>query len=142
MIAHRRNGIAWIAASALLVAFPCAAETYAERSGAERAALTAAAAVTNVVPITSAFVAPRCLPGYFWCKLSFASLSVVGAVEQLLLSGGSDPAQTQAILSRGFGGDWIVTGRNIAGDAQVEPLPEPAAPPPNRGEGGFEPPPL
>jgi hypothetical protein len=43
------------------------------------------AVVTNVVPITSAFVQDRCITGYIVCKLSFASLSLVAAAEQVVL---------------------------------------------------------
>jgi hypothetical protein len=44
----------------------------------------------------------------------------------LLTSGGSDLAQNRAILHRGFAGDWVVTGRQAAGDEPIEVLPDPA----------------
>jgi hypothetical protein len=96
-----------------------------DRPATQRAAATAAAAAANVVPIASAFVAPRCLQGYILCKLSFAGLSLVAAGEQLFFSGGSDVAQTKAILHRGFAGDWILTGEHVAGDAEPQVLPDP-----------------
>jgi hypothetical protein len=123
---------------------PCRAATaYEDRPPLERAGYTAAAVVANVVPFASAAVAPSCLPGYVVCKLSFAGGSVLAAGWQLFLSGGSDLDQTRAILSRGFGGDWIVTGRHVAGAAQVDPLPDPP-PPAHRADGSAKmaPPPL
>ena len=102
-----------------------------DRSTGERVGYTALAAVQNVVPVTSAFAAPRCLPGYIPCKFSFAFFSVVAAGEQLLMSGGADLEQTKALVNRGFGGDWYLTGAHAAGDVTPEVLPEvgqPAAP--------------
>jgi hypothetical protein len=103
---------------------------YEDRPAWQRAGYTVLAGIENIVPITSTLAAPRCLPGYIVCKISFAGISLVAAGEQLLLSGGSDLAQTRAILHRGFGGDWFLTGRHAAGDEtpDVTPDPGPAAP--------------
>lgn len=116
------------------------ASTWEARSAGARALYTTGAVVANVVPITSAFVAPKCFPGYIICKLGFVGVSIVAASAQLFLSGGGDLAQTKAILTRGFSGDWFLTGRHVAGDAQPEPYPE-VAPAPSSGT-GFTPPPL
>ena len=97
-----------------------------DRPVGERAAFTAAAAAENVLPIASALAAPHCLQGYILCKLSFAGISLVAAGEQLLFSGGSDLAQTKAILHRGLTGDWILAGKHAAGDEQPQVLPDPA----------------
>jgi hypothetical protein len=144
------HGARWASAAAVIGLTllcwrtPCrAAGGYDDRPPLQRAGYTAAAVVVNVVPFASAVVAPTCLPGYILCKLSFAGGSVIAAGWQLVLSGGSDVDQTRAILARGFGGDWIVTPRQVAGEAQVEPLPEPP-PPAHRtdGSGKMPPPPL
>jgi len=91
----------------------------------QRVGFTILAGIENIVPITSALAAPRCLPGYVVCKLSFAGISLLAAGEQLAFSGGTDLAQTRAILHRGFAGDWILTGAHAAGDDSPEVLPEP-----------------
>jgi len=118
------------------------AGAYEERSAGARAFYTGLAAAANIVPILSAVYAQQCLPGYIVCKLALAGISVVAAADQLILSGISDPEQARAILQRGFGGDWVLTGRHTAGDATPQPLPE--APPPRQegASGGWEPPPL
>ena len=118
-----------------------AAGAWEERSAISRGLYTTAAMVANVTPIVSAMVAKECLPGYLVCKVSFAFVSGIAAVEQLVVSGGADREQTRAILYRGFAGDWFLTGRHVTGDAHPEPWPQP---PPSRGSGhgGFEPPPL
>ena len=113
---------------------------YEQRSSAARAAYTSVAMVANVVPIVSAFFAPKCLPGYILCKASFAGISVLAAAAQFGWSGDSDHDQTRAILNRGFAGDWYLTGRHIAGDVKPEPLPEPPPPAADSG-GGWQPPP-
>lgn len=107
---------------------PVRADTYDERSTGGRAFYTGMAVVANVMPVVSAMYAPTCLPGYVVCKVSFAFASVVVAAGQVFLSGGDDWEQTQAILHRGFGGDWYLTGRHTAGDAKPQPLPDPPAP--------------
>jgi hypothetical protein len=125
-----------------LAAGPAAAAVpWEQSSAARRAWYTIGAVVANVTPL-SALYAPRCLPGYLLCKLSFAGISVLAAADQLAFSGGADLDQTRAILHRGFAGDWIMTPRHIAREATPEPLPDP---PPPTGEGehrGFEPPPI
>jgi hypothetical protein len=98
---------------------------YEDRPGWQRAGFTVLAGIENVVPITSAFAAPRCLPGYILCKASFAGISLLAAGAHLAFSFGSDMPQTRAILHRGFAGDWILTGRHAAGDAEVNVLPDP-----------------
>lgn len=103
---------------------PVHAASWDQRSTAERGVYTAAAVAANVVPGVSALVAPKCLPGYVVCKMVFAALSVVAAAESLVMSGGADAGQPRAILERGFGGDWVLTGRHVAGDHIPEPLPE------------------
>ena len=125
---------------ATLAASAPAAADMPQRSAAARVWYTVGAVVANVTPL-SAVYAPRCLPGYVLCKLSFAGISVLAAADQLAFSGGADLAQTRAILYRGFAGDWIITPRHVAGEATLEPLPEP--PPPVEGDHrGFEPPPI
>jgi len=112
-----------------------------ERSTAERVWYTAGAVVANLTPL-SALYAPRCLPGYILCKLSFAGVSVLAVADQLAFSGGGDLAQTRAILYRGFAGDWVLTPRHVAGEAKPEPLPDPPPPAAGSEHGGFEPPPI
>jgi hypothetical protein len=114
--------------------------TWEARSAGSRAWYTTGAVVANILPITSAFVAPKCITGYLTCKLGFAGVSIVAAAGQFFLSGGHDLAQTKAILTRGFSGDWYLTGKHVSGDVQPEPYPE-IAPPPTEGS-GFTPPPL
>lgn len=124
----------------LLQAGSAGAEPYEQRSAFLRTLYTGIAVVANVTPIVSAIFAPRCLPGYVACKITFAGSSLVAAADQLALSGGSDMGQMRAILYRGFAGDWYLTGRHIAGDLQPDPLPEP--PPPAAGaDRAWEPPP-
>ena len=98
---------------------------FGDRPAWQRAGYTALAGVENVVPITSAFAAPRCLPGYILCKASFAGVSLIAAAEYVILSGGADMGQTRAILHRGFAGDWYLTGAHAAGDATPDVLPDP-----------------
>lgn len=107
---------------------PIQAEPYEQRDWKERARYTAEAGAANLVPGASALVAPRCLPGYIACKASFAIASVIGAAEQLLMSGGSDLNQTKAVLYRGWAGDWYVTPRQIADGVQPQVLPDPPPP--------------
>jgi hypothetical protein len=118
------------------------AATWEERSTPARVGWTSLAAVANVVPIVSAVFAPKCLPGYIVCKITFAGMSLIAAADQLLFAGNGDTAQTKAILYRGFGGDWFLTGRHVNGDATPQPLPDPP-PPTSAGDGGgaWEPPP-
>jgi hypothetical protein len=115
---------------------------YDEQSTGMRALYTGIAAVANVTPFVSALYAPPCLPGYIVCKLAYAGLSVAAAADQLVMSGGGDLEQTRAILHRGFGGDWYLTGRHVAGDTEPQPLAE-VPDPTSRGSGGtWQPPPL
>jgi hypothetical protein len=116
------------------------AVSYEERSAGARAAYTGIAVVANVVPVVSAFYAPRCLLGYVMCKAMWAFVSVVAAGDQLIFSGFQDETQTRGILYRGFAGDWYLTGRHTAGDLTANPVPDP--PPPPSDEGGWQPPPL
>jgi hypothetical protein len=103
--------------------------SYDERPVGQRVGYEAAAVAANIVPIASAVVEPKCLPGYILCKTSFAAMSVLGAYAQFFISGGSDMRQTSAILHKGFAGDWFVTGRHVAGDADPRVLPDlPARP--------------
>jgi hypothetical protein len=119
------------------------AGSFDDASTGRRMLYTAGAVTANVVPVAGSLVEPKCLPGYFFCKLTFAAGSVLFAGETLVMSGGSDMDQTRAILYRGFSGDWVVTPRDIAGERRPDLLP---APPPPSGEqpggsGGFVPPP-
>ncbi len=114
-----------VVAAGVLGSHPAARAAFEDRPGWQRAGYTVLAGIENVVPITSALAAPRCLPGYIACKLCFAGFSVVAAAEQLLLSGGSDMTQTRAILHRGFAGDWYLTPQHAAGDATPDPTPDP-----------------
>jgi hypothetical protein len=115
-----------------------------DRPQGQRVGYTILAGVENVVPIASAFAAPRCLPGYIPCKFTFAFFSLLAAGEQLAFSGGADLEQTRAILYRGFGGDWYLTGAHAAGDETPDVLPDPgrgpapgsgSAPAPDAGSG-------
>jgi hypothetical protein len=128
-------------AAGLVQAGTAGAASYDERGPAMRALYTGLAVVANVVPGVSALYAPRCLPGYVLCKLTFAGMSLIGAADQLALSGGGDLDQTRAILHRGFAGDWYLAGRHVSGDRTPEPLPDPL-PPKGSGGGKWEPPPL
>jgi hypothetical protein len=112
-----------------------------ERPLGSRALQTVVAVIGNVAPVVATAYAPQCLPGYVLCKALFAGVSVLAAADQLIVSGGADLTQTRAILHRGFGGDWVLTPRHVAGESTPQPLPDP--PPPGTGtEGGWEPPPL
>lgn len=141
------RGAAWFLSGVLTITTvgvqsDALAAGYEDRSAGMRALYTAAAVIANVVPIASAFVAPRCLPGYILCKLSFAGLSVIAAGESLAISGGADKEQPKALLYRGFSGDWFLTGRHVAGDATPEVYPE-APPPRDTGtDDEFVPPPI
>ena len=108
---------------------------YEDRPAWQRAGYTVLAGIENIVPIASAFAAPRCLPGYILCKLSYAGFSLVTAGVQLTLSGANDLDQTHALLHRGFAGDWILTGRHAAGDATPDVLPDPGPPAPKAEPG-------
>jgi hypothetical protein len=119
---------------------PASAVTWEERSAGSRAWYTALAVVANVLPIASAFVAPKCIQGYILCKLTFAGIGMVAGGESAVMSGGSDPSEAGTVVKRGFSGTWYLTGRDIAGDTTPEPFPE-IAPPATDG-GGFEPPPI
>ena len=126
---------------ATLAASGAAAADAPQRSAAARVWYTAGAVVANVTPL-SALYAPRCLPGYLLCKLSFAGISLLAAADQLAFSGGADLAQTRAILHRGFAGDWILMPRHVAREATPEPLPDPPPPAVEGDHRGFEPPPI
>lgn len=101
--------------------------TYDQRSLPMRALLTTTAVLANITPGLSAVYAKRCLPGYLVCKASFAGMSVILAAEQVLMSGASDMKQTNAILHRGFAGDWFLTGRHVNGDVTPDPWPDAVA---------------
>jgi hypothetical protein len=109
------------------------ATSWEEVSAAKRALYTSVAVLANVLPFLPTVWAPRCLPPYVVCKLAFASISLLAAADQLAISGGADRAQTRAILQRGFGGDWFLTGEHIAGARTPQPLPDPP-PPQETGE--------
>ncbi len=136
---RRLTNAALVAACLIQSRSARAATPYEQRPVAMRALYTGVAVVANVVPGVSALYAPRCLPGYVLCKLAFAGLSVVAAGDQFFFAGDADLAQTRAILDRGFGGDWFLTGRDVTGEHKAEPLPEP---PPPAESGGWQPPPL
>jgi len=134
---------AWMVSlvAVVAVALPAHAD-WDDRSTGQKAGYTALAVVENVVPVASAFAAPKCLPGYILCKAFFAFTSVVAAGEQFTMSGGSDHKQTNAILHRGFAGDWFLTGANAAGDVTANPLPDPGPgsnPAPGSGSEPFNP---
>ncbi|HXJ34272.1 MAG TPA: hypothetical protein VMS22_09570 [Candidatus Eisenbacteria bacterium] len=130
MTRHRTNLplLAALLLGVVTIASRAHAAPYDERSTAEKAGFTTAAAIMNVIPITATFVAPRCLPGYVFCKIAFAGISVVGAAEHVFLAGPVDDGQVESILYKGFAGDWYVTGRNVAGDVNAEPLPNAPTP--------------
>ena len=119
-----------------------AGSTWDERSPTQRAGYTSAAAAMNFVPFVSALAEPRCFEGYILCKSLFAGFSVLAAGTQLIASGGGDMEQTRNLLRRGFGGNWYLTGRHLAGDEKVDVFPQVAAPRGNAPKPGFEPPPL
>ncbi|HZP42344.1 MAG TPA: hypothetical protein VFD84_12660 [Candidatus Binatia bacterium] len=127
---------------AALAPRPARAVSWAEQSAVKRALYTGIAVVANLVPGVSAIYAPRCLPGYILCKVTFAGVSLVAAADQLLMSGGADLTQTRGILYRGFEGDWVLTPAHVAGDRTPRPLPDPPPPPSEGGEGGWQPPPI
>lgn len=129
-------------AGALASARHASAVSFEERPVAAQALYTSIAVVANVVPVVSAFYAPRCLPGYVVCKVTFAGISLIAAAGQLALSGGGDLGQTRAILHRGFAGDWYLTGRHTSGEVAPDVLPEPPPPSSASGPGKWEPPPL
>ena len=139
LISGSRLTGAVVLAAVLARASSAGAVPYDKQPALARALYTGGAMVVNVMPIVSAFFAPRCLPGYVVCKITFAGVSLVAAADQFLFSMGSDTAQTRAILYRGFSGDWFLTGRHIAGEAEPRPLPDP--PPPSNVGGSLEPPP-
>jgi hypothetical protein len=110
-------------ATLALVAMPSASMADGDESGESPTFLdSTAAVVTNVVPISSAFVQPRCITGYVLCKLSFAGLSVLAAGEQILLGG--DVKGASATLGRGFRGDWVVRPSDIASGRKPVVYPE------------------
>ena len=117
---------AWMVSlvAAIAVALPARAD-WDDRSTGQKAGYTALAVVENVVPVTSALAAPKCLQGYILCKAFFAFASVVAAGEEITMSGGSDDKSVNAILYRGFSGDWYLTGANAAGDVTANVLPDP-----------------
>lgn len=118
------------------------ATTWDDASPMMRVAYTAGAVVTNIVPITSAFIAPTCLQGYILCKLTFAGISLLSAAEQTVMGGSSDPAGTKATLERGFSGDWFITPSHIAGDSAPDVYPSVTVHDDAAGAGGFTPPPI
>jgi len=128
---HRVRSVRFWLLMSMLAIGPWAvrAESWDDRPTSQRVGYTTAAVVADVVPIASAFVEPKCLPGYILCKASFAGFSALAATAQLVLSGGSDMKQTRAILYRGFAGDWVVTGPQVAGEAPIRVLPDPAPQP-------------
>src|SRR2546425_1959884 len=138
---HRRLATAAALAACLGGAEAARAAAYDQQSPGMRALYTGVAVVANVTPFVATLYAPRCLPGYVVCKLTYAGLSLAAAADQLVLSGGGDLAQTRAILHRGFAGDWYLTGRHVAGEVEPQPLPEPPARAPESGGGGGPPPP-
>lgn len=99
-----------------------------DRPAYQQAGYEVMAVVANFVPFVSAIYAPKCLPGYIVCKLGFAGFNTLAAGAQLITSGGADLEQTKAILERGYGGDWILTSEDIAGDRTPQPYPDPAPP--------------
>lgn len=80
------------------------------------------AAAMNTVPVVSALAAPRCLPGYIACKVSFAAMGLVASGTQVIVGGDVDGAGRT--LQRAFGGDWVVTPRHVATGAKPDPYPE------------------
>ena len=120
------RGLRWMLPLMVLMALAGPAQAaFEDRPTWQRAGYWVLAGVENVVPITSALAAPRCLPGYIACKFSFAFLSLLLAGEQFAFSGGADLGQTRAILHRGFAGDWILTGAHASGDITPDVLPDP-----------------
>jgi hypothetical protein len=104
-----------------LVATP-AARSDTDGTGGPNAWHSTVAVVTNVVPITSAFVHDRCITGYILCKLSFAGLSLLSATEQVVLGG--DTRGARATLGRGFGGDWVVKPSDVASGRKPDVYPD------------------
>ena len=128
---------------ATVLARPALAGPWEDRSAAMRGVYTAGAVAVNLLPVASAVVARQCLPGYIVCKIAYGAISLIAAGEQIFMSGGNDWDQTQAILYRGYGGDWYVTPKQVAGDEAVHPWPEPpASTKGSEAPGGWQPPPL
>ena len=138
----RRGIAAMLLVAPALLNTTAHAGSFDDASSGRRALYTAGAVAANVVPGVASVVEPKCLPGYIFCKATFAFGSVLFAGETWVLSGGSDNDQSRAILYRGFAGDWVVTPRNIAGDKTLQVLPTPPAPTEEGKPGsGFVPPP-
>jgi len=76
----------------------------------------------NLLPISPAFVTPKCLVPYPVCKLVYASVALIASWEQLLVGG--DLKGAENTLARGFDGPWIVRPRNVTGQP-LWSLPEP-----------------
>lgn len=67
----------------------------------------------NLLPISPAFVTPKCLVPYPLCKFAYASVALVASWEQLLVGG--DLKGAEETLGRGLGGPWLVRPENVTG---------------------------
>jgi hypothetical protein len=76
----------------------------------------------NLLPVSPAFVTPKCLVPYPVCKLVYASVALIASWEQLLLGG--DLKGAEHSLARGFDGPWVVQPENVTGQG-LWSLPEP-----------------
>jgi len=76
----------------------------------------------NLLPISPAFVTPKCLVPYPVCKLAYASVALIASWEQLLVGGDLKGAENS--LARGFDGPWVVQPENVTGRG-LWSLPEP-----------------
>src|SRR5438034_7395965 len=92
---HRRLATAAALAACLGGAEAARAAAYDQQSPGMRALYTGVAVVANVTPFVATLYAPRCLPGYVVCKLTYAGLSLAAAADQLVLSGGGDLARSE-----------------------------------------------
>ena len=115
------SGVAF-ALAATLSASPVHADGYDDAGGGRRFLYGAGAFAANVIPGVSVWASDRCLPGYVVCKLQFAGLGTLGALAQLFWGGDVDGAQTT--LARAYGGDWVVTPRQLATGNGADPYPE------------------
>lgn len=71
---------------------------------------------------TPAYTTNKCLLPYPICKATFAAVSLIASWEQLVMGG--DVEGAQHTIGRGFGGQWVVTPKDVSGDP-LWSLPEP-----------------
>lgn len=112
-----------LAITVALATGPAHADVYDDLDGGKRFLYGAGAVAANIIPGVSVWAASKCLPGYVVCKLTFAGLGTLAAGSQIFWGGDVSGAGTTA--GRAFGGDWIVTPRQLANGTGADPYPEP-----------------